>query len=544
MSKCRYWIGVVSITVLAIFLRFYQLGKIPVSLYWDEVAMLVDAKVLSQTGYDMHGNHWFQALFPSYGDFKLPIYIWLATVSVKLLGVSGLAVRLPSALLGLGSMFLAGLISKELFFKLSADRKRILQLLTIGVIAISPWSIMFSRTAFEGHLGQFILAISVLVILKARNKQWKVLFSPFLGALATYTYFSVRFVWPIVFIVTSFFVLKNKAWKWLIPALLIFGLLLIPMVKSPLYEASNQFRYSTTSVLNSHDYPVQSNQYREIAGMSLVDRALFHRHWLMTKELLKNYADNLSINYMFFNGDPNLRHGTGEHGLFLLVFGPVLLIGLFHLFKNQRLELIVLVVWWLIALLPASVPETTPHSLRSLNALVPLSIILGFGLMSIFKLKSSLIKIVFTMLIFISVGQFSFHYFTQYAADSAYNWQDGYKQMSLEINQALPHVANVYIDEFDDRFYLWLLAFGDWEGQEIQAMSKNDYQVNEIDKIVFDEYHWHKIDSLDRKILVVGLKDDIEDGLSEYQIQPSWEKEIYQANGEKPFKIVLLERQN
>jgi len=544
MSKRQFWLGFVFILILSFFLRFYKLGQIPVSLYWDETAILLDAKIVSRTGHDMHNNSWLQVLFPSYGDYKLPIYIWLASLSVKFLGVTELAIRLPSALTGLATIVLAGYISRELFFKLADKKKDYLQLATMLVVAISPWSVMFSRTGFEGHLGQLILTLSIWIILKARKKQWLILLSPILGALATYTYFSVRFVWPVIFISTTFLILKKKAWKWLLPALIIFWVLLLPMIKSPLYAESNKFRYSATSVLNAHDYPIQSNQYRELAGMNLIDRILFHRHWLMARELIKNYADNLSLNYLFLTGDPNLRHGTGEHGLFLLIFLPILLVGLYDLFKKQRFELLILIIWWLIALLPASVPETTPHSLRSLNALVPISIILGFGLTSLAEKKSQFLKFITALLIFGSVFTFSYHYFTQYGADSAYDWQDGYKEMALEINQALPHVADVYIDEFDDRFYLWLLAYGDFTPEEIQAMPKENYKIKEIEKITFHEYHWSKIDSLDRKILVVGLKNSIDEGLSEYQIKPSWEKEISQANGETPFKIVMLERQD
>jgi len=342
-------------------------------------------------------------------------------------------------------------------------------------------------------------------------------------------------------------VMRKKVGKWLLPAFAIFGLLLIPMTNSSLYAQSNIFRYSTTSILNAYDYPLQSNQYQELAGTDLFNRALFHRHWLMARELMENYADNLSLNYLFLTGDSNLRHGTGEHGLFLLIFLPILLVGIYQLFKKQRLELLLLISWWLIALLPASVPETTPHALRSLNALVPISLILGYGLTYLFfnwsKKNQFLLKIVLILIMAFSVFEFSYHYFIQYQADSAYDWQDGYKEMALEINAALPHVSDVYIDEFDDRFYLWLLAYGDYTPDQIQAMPKENYQVREMEKITFHEYHWSKIDSLDRKILVVGLKNSIDEGLSEYHIWPTWEKEIFQANGESPFKVVMIERQ-
>jgi hypothetical protein len=56
----------------AAFIRAWQLGSIPVSLYWDEVAMLADARVVAETGKDIHGLPTTHFIFPSYGDYKLP----------------------------------------------------------------------------------------------------------------------------------------------------------------------------------------------------------------------------------------------------------------------------------------------------------------------------------------------------------------------------------------------------------------------------------------------------------------------------------------
>src|SRR3972149_8796774 len=100
MPNGRFLIGLGLIFFLAVLLRFYQLGAVPVSLYWDETAMLVDARSVAATGRDMYGNSWLQAIYPSYGDYKLPVYIWLASLSVKVFGASEWALRLPSATAG------------------------------------------------------------------------------------------------------------------------------------------------------------------------------------------------------------------------------------------------------------------------------------------------------------------------------------------------------------------------------------------------------------------------------------------------------------
>jgi 4-amino-4-deoxy-L-arabinose transferase-like glycosyltransferase len=78
------WLIVFVLTVL---LRFYQLGQNPVSLYWDEAAIAVDAYSISQTGRDMNNHHWLQPVLGSYGDFKAPVLIWLTSISVKFFGM-------------------------------------------------------------------------------------------------------------------------------------------------------------------------------------------------------------------------------------------------------------------------------------------------------------------------------------------------------------------------------------------------------------------------------------------------------------------------
>ena len=146
-NKKFYWLAVL-IFFFAFILRFYKLGQIPVSLYWDEAAILADAKIAAATGLDQHGRPWYQLLYPSYGDYKLPVYIWLATLAVKIFGANEFAVRLPSALAGLGTVIVGALLVRQLFPKLSRQDKNLLSLSVMLILTINPWSLMFSRVGF------------------------------------------------------------------------------------------------------------------------------------------------------------------------------------------------------------------------------------------------------------------------------------------------------------------------------------------------------------------------------------------------------------
>jgi 4-amino-4-deoxy-L-arabinose transferase-like glycosyltransferase len=511
MNRKQFLIITTCIVLIAIALRFYKLGQVPTGLYWDEIAMLVDAKSVAQSGQDMHGNPWYQLIFPSYGDYKLPVYIWLASVSVKILGVTEYALRLPSALAGIGTVVIAGLLAKELTRRLTKDDKiiQLTQLATMGVMAVSPWAMMFSRTGFEGHLAQFLVATSLLCVLKSKGRgQWLVV-AALLGVLATYTYFSVRFVWPAAFIAVSFIGLSKfhlpKRAVIVIGCLLLYAALLIPMARSPLYEASNRFRYSTSSIFNQYDYPVVSNTYRELAGNTLIDRFLFHRHVLLLRELASNVSDHLSLSYMFVTGDSNLRHGTGEHGLFLITFLPFLFYGLAVAFIKNKLVFVTLIVWWLSALLPASVPESTPHALRSLNALVPMTLFIGLGLsFSIIKLPK-MWRAVIVAVILINSLLFTYYYFTQYPHDSGEHWQAGYKEIAQKVTQ-IKHekeLEAIYVMPFDNRFYLWLMAYAPYEAKDFHDWKSEQYEFKQFDNIYFTS-PWSEVFESSKGVLVVG----------------------------------------
>lgn len=532
-------VGISVLFLWSFFLRFYHFGQIPTGLYWDETSILLDAKSVAETGKDMHGRPWFQVIYPSYGDYKLPVYIWLASVSVKFLGANEVALRLPSALAGLATIVISGLLVRELLSSETVpsklkkntfslfDFKNAAAILTSLTVALSPWSILFSRTAFEAHLAQSLLALSLLLAILSRKKPVLILISPIVGVLATYTYFSVRYVWLGAFLLLSILFLtgyeryKTRLNKILTSFLLmtvlpiaIFSVGLLPMFHSPLYDVSNTFRLSTDSVLQNTPDVIQSNVYREMAGNQKIDRVIFYKWWLTGKKLLANYSDNISLNFLFLNGDPNLRHGTGEFGLFSVLLLPFFLTGWYILFSRFKKVFILFLAWWLFALLPASVPNTTPHALRSLNALVPLAGVIGMGLSAVLlktvphlntQLRKAGFSLVLLVVVTVTLFQFTHFYFTEYPKLSATAWQTGYKELAQTTYSMRLDNEPVYVVQFDDRFYLWLLLYGPYSVTQIQNFPENNFQIRD-----FDQVYTEHIPTPAAKALVVGSSDGVQ----------------------------------
>ena len=102
------------IVVIAIFVRFIFINSAPPSLNWDEISHGYNAYSILKTGKDEWGK-FMPLIFRAYGDYKLPLYIYLTAISELFFGLSTFSVRLISAISGVGSAIVGYFLVKRLF---------------------------------------------------------------------------------------------------------------------------------------------------------------------------------------------------------------------------------------------------------------------------------------------------------------------------------------------------------------------------------------------------------------------------------------------
>ncbi len=509
-SKLLFFTTILVLAVVSLSFRFWRLGSFPSTLYVDEVAMLVDAKALIATGLDMHGNSWLQAIFPSYGDYKMPVYLWAVYAASAVFGPSNLSVRLPSAIAGLLTIgvvigIIRIILKQYLGRAVSYSVAVVLALLTVG---ISPWAIQFSRTGFEAHLGQLLLATSIWLLLASKKRVVWIAGAVIMAALATYTYFSVRYVWIPVYltwlVVTIEYDWTQKLSKNIsrlgkqclmyILAFVSFGILLLPLIWSPHYQDSMRFRLSTDSVLQQGPQVLQANEYRQIAGNTILDRVAFHRWYFTLQAFAQNLSKNLSLDFLLISGDQNLRHGTGKYGLFLTPFFIPLLVGIYILAQKNKRGLLLLSVWILAAAVPASVPKVVPHALRFLNALVPLSVIIGIGIYegTTWVLQQKWHRVVrwgimsvFVGSIMVSLAAYTCYFIRVYPTTNTAAWEKEKTELALNISSYVSEQDPLYVVRVDDKFFLWMMAYGPYLGTEFMTVESAAYLFQSLPGIHF-----------------------------------------------------------
>ena len=190
-----------------------------------------------------------------------------------------LVTRLPALLVGLlysNSSWL--LIMIELTASWQIKSRQWFAASAVFVSALSFWGIIFLELALKGYLAQFLIESLFCVCSKKKpcGSGWS---AGLLGGVTIFTYYSARFVWPLLWLFFVASAAKMGCLNWQKKLRLSFGRLVWPalaavifvgalllMSNSPYYQASQQFRLSSDSILNIAPFVEQANQYQANGG--------------------------------------------------------------------------------------------------------------------------------------------------------------------------------------------------------------------------------------------------------------------------------------
>ena len=492
MKKNLFLLGL--ILILATVLRFWHISQNPPSLYWDEVSLGYNAYSILKTAKDEHSKFLPFTNFAAFGDYKPPGYIFTAVPSVGIFGLNEFAVRFPSAAAGTLTVLVTYFLTQKLF------SKRKIALLASFFLAISPWSIHFSRVAFEANLAALFSLLGIYLFVKfAKDKGFWIIISVLFFVLAVNTYTGQRLFVPFILIVLLIQFRKQvfRNLKWVVLSAVLSGLISIPLLQFSLRTIEGQLRFNEITIFKDLDPINQSIIYRKEDNFSKFADFIHNRRLFYTYEYLQNYFDAFSPTFLFTKGDPNPRLSNQEMGqlyyfdLFLVFTGAYFLVA-----KRYNYSFFIL-AWVLVSPLGHAATKETPHALRMVHILPTYQILSAIGLNGIFfhlksKLKS---KGLLVFLVLISVIVFMFYYLHIYYGhwQKSYSgqWQYGYKEAVKFTENYYSRVDNIFVTESAGRPYVYFLFFMKYNPNTYQKVSdvERDEQfflhVKSFDKFVF-----------------------------------------------------------
>jgi 4-amino-4-deoxy-L-arabinose transferase-like glycosyltransferase len=337
-----------TILVVAAMLRLPMLGSVPNGLFLDEASRGYDAYALVLTGADQYGVRW--PLFAEgIDDYTPTLYTMLVVPSVAALGLTETAVRLPAALAGLLTVYVAYLCGTRLFGKVAG-------LIGAALVAISPWHILPSRTGAEWVLLPLFLAAGVWLLLRGRTHGPSLLLAGATLGVGLYSYAFARLLIPLLVagFVAIFWRDLAARWRWGVAGLLLLCLLAVPLVAFSL-TAAGQARLQTVVPLDRYH------------GLALIPYAL------------ANFASYFGPGFLIWGDEPTHHHRLAGFGPVLWVMVPLLLAA-FTSFARMPNRTALFCLWWIVAApASASLHRESPSSALLLGAIPAWQVLAGYG---------------------------------------------------------------------------------------------------------------------------------------------------------------------
>jgi len=476
LGKHSFLIFLTFTILIGAFFRFYMIGETPSGFYVDEASLGYNAFSILKTGKDEYGKA-FPAMFRSFATFQSPIYTYLSVPFVAIFGLNPLSTRFLSALVGLLSLPLLYLLVRNI----APDKyKNWLAAISTLFLAVSPWHIAYSRTTYETTVALFFLLLGSLMFFYSLKKTWLLVLSALFFAISFTAYRAETLVAPLLVVLLFLRFKKNilsSNASQLIPLALslILGLLLVlptvSIIRTPGFQARS-------SSLNIFSFTNQTPWgFKSESGT--IGKILNTPPLLSTKEFISLYTAYLSPRYMFQLGDAGPRRPYPDLGTFFAWQFPFYLAGIYFLLKEKEAKKLKSFVFILLLVspIPAALTRDPYSTLRSLQLVIPQTILIAFGFIKFWNLVSpTLNKLKYAVIGFLILYStlhmyISIFYLNDYF--TSHYWNYGWKETLDYIPKLDPNLP-IIVDASRGDAYILLLFFLKYDPATYQ---KDNFEV-------------------------------------------------------------------
>lgn len=409
IKKHSVFLSLFVIVVIALLVRVVLLDRVPTGLSDDEISYIQSSQSFFYTGKDLR-ERWSPLsltkpphdVIISFG--RVPFILFSPFFGN--VNLSMFTARLPYAVLGGLFVFVIFIICSKLF---SPNIGLIVSL----IYALNPWSIFFSRTAYESPIALYF-AFSMFALL-LYVKSWKILLAFPLYILSFYSYLGTNIILPFVSIITVMYCwLLNKK-KYTGYYILLIVLVFILYAGYIIHLPNDLGGQRTDQILmpNSPMVVKSINLSRQNSIQSPLMNIFINKYEQSAKIFVNQYLGAFSPVYLFSTGEGVARFTLWSHGTFYLVDILFLAFGFIVMLRRRKPEAILLLSILLIAPLPSALSAgDLQYALRSSFIYPVLIIFIGYGIYAVINVyKRKTIPIILIGLLYaIFVANFGYQY--------------------------------------------------------------------------------------------------------------------------------------
>lgn len=536
----------ITLIVVIAVLHLYKLSEIPPGLSNDEANIGYEAWSIATTGKDQWGNS-FPVVFEGFGNWSLPVYIYLLAPFIKIFGPSIIAVRLLSLI---SAVTLSGL-SYVLLQELRKTPYDWLALLASVFVGFTPWIFGLSRTANEATLAVTLFVAGLIFFLRSEKRKASMIGSMAFFSLALLTYYGMWIFIPLFLLTVG--VLGRRTVEFRQKDRIVgigIGSILILILVFISFRQGGIKRLNQVNIFNDPALIGALNEKRGScieAYPSFICRLFFNKPTMYTATFLSNYASHFSLREWFISNSAGGILPPG--GFFMLVQASLFFIGILVLLKlGSQTEKRTFFSWLLLAPLADSVTSAGNFT-RSFMIAPAIAIVCAYSFLAFPKMVRLFVFSLFSL----SAVSFFLVYTSLFPkANSMYTHYEYQPLVGYLKDEKLP----IYVSSRhrDTKQYIFLLFYGRISPQDFQhdatvvrEREENGWiWVKQVNNWRFEK-SIPKIEDLPQDSILVGAtKEEIDPLLKQYErcygLQLKPQTTITYLNGNPAFSILEIKK--
>jgi 4-amino-4-deoxy-L-arabinose transferase-like glycosyltransferase len=471
-------IFVIVICIVGIVVYFYKLDSIPNGFYIDEALPGLSANSILHTGADEWGKAW-PLVFRFYGSYNPPLFIYSVVLSIKLFGLSVFAVRFVSALCG----FLTAVPMYLLVKDAKVFKTKHIAFIASFFFLLTPWLVLHSRVGYEVSMGLLLLSIGIYFLWRGRESAKYLVIAMLFLSLSTYAAYAERFIVPML--LTGFAtvfrksIFKKENRPFILQAFFVGLITQIPN----LYLLTTPAFFPKSNLLATNFVFSQAAKSEGFLPASIAFVLSYAR------EVLSHFVVYFSPRSLFSLPDPDLQRSIPELSVFYSWMVVPYIVGFYLLYKNRKHNFAkYLSILLLVTPIPASITSDPFSTHRALPALVPLFLVIVWGIDEIIsRIKG---RIAFSVGLFVTGFSLFFlwrSYFVLLPHERAQYWGYGIDQIA-QYAVTHPH-EKIIIDQGRLKpIYAQLAFFMQYSPEEFQKSVPQDIKERYYNAVDFDSH--------------------------------------------------------